>query len=524
MRERCADATSIFTKCGAPDLFISFTANPKWPAITENLRPSEHTTDNADLLARVFTLKLKSFMDDLTVHGALGKSIAHVYTIEFQKRGLPCAHILIVLRTDDKFSTSEHIDKFVRAEIPSSVETPRLHEFVTKCLMHGPCGIDNPGAPCIEVSQCKKMFSREFRTETAMNMSGYPLYRRRPGDTASVRGSEMDNRFFVLYNPYLLLKYNAHFNVEVCTSLRAVKYIYKYIYKGVDCANMVLTAGQVQYNEIANYIDAMYVSAPEAMWRLLGSHMHDRSHALMRLPVHLLNQKRVTCKDGHEEEALEAARSRQMMIESWFKLNQSDPDDQTLLYTDIPYNYVYDRINWKRRKRGGNKILARMYVLNVKDAERFYLHILLLHVPGDTSFKFLQTVDNFIYDTFNRAVFHLHLLNSDEEWDHCLHDVSTYRMSKQLRKTFAFILSFCIPTNVLELWKKYLIDMSLDYLRNTIEAASWNLALHDINATLEQHGLSCTSIGLPVPTEMPLKYNLTIKTKKERKPNKEYHP
>ncbi|GBN55572.1 hypothetical protein AVEN_94500-1 [Araneus ventricosus] len=74
--------------------------------------------------------------------------------------------------------------------------------------------------------------------------------------------------------------------------------------------------------------------------RLLGSHMHNRSHAVMRLPVHLPNQKRVTFKDGHEEEALEAARSRQTMLESWFQLNQSDPDAQTLLNTDIPYNYV----------------------------------------------------------------------------------------------------------------------------------------------------------------------------------------
>ncbi|GBN18951.1 hypothetical protein AVEN_38676-1 [Araneus ventricosus] len=154
----------------------------------------------------------------------------------------------------------------------------------------------------------------------------------------------MDNRFVVPYNPYLLLKYIAHINVEICISLRAVKYIYKYIYIGFDCANMVMSAGQVQYNEIANYIDARYVSAPEAMWRLLGSHMHDRSHAVMRLPVHLPNQKRVTFKDGHEEEALEAARSRQTMFESWFQLNQRDPDTQTLLNTDIPYNYVHYHI------------------------------------------------------------------------------------------------------------------------------------------------------------------------------------
>ncbi|GBN64593.1 hypothetical protein AVEN_156439-1 [Araneus ventricosus] len=228
-------------------------------------------------------------MDEPTVYGALGKSIAQVYTIEFQKSGLSHAHILIVLRAADKFSTSEQTDKFVRAEIPSSIENLRLHGIVTKCLMHGPCGIDNPGAPCMEAGQCKKMFPKEFRTETTMNVSVYPLYRRCPSDTTFVRGREMDNRFVVPYNPYLLLKYDAPINVEVCTSLSAVKYIYKYIYKGFDCANMVLSAGQVQYNEIENYIDARYVSAPEAMWRFLGSHMHDRSRAVMRLPVHLPN-------------------------------------------------------------------------------------------------------------------------------------------------------------------------------------------------------------------------------------------
>ncbi|GBO17365.1 hypothetical protein AVEN_6878-1 [Araneus ventricosus] len=92
--------------------------------------------------------------------------------------------------------------------------------------MHGPCGIDNPGAPCMEADQCKKMFPKEFRTETTMNVSVYPLYRRCPSDTKFVRGREMDNRYVLPYNLYLLLKYNMHINVEVCTSLRAVKYIY----------------------------------------------------------------------------------------------------------------------------------------------------------------------------------------------------------------------------------------------------------------------------------------------------------
>ncbi|GBL92126.1 hypothetical protein AVEN_91478-1 [Araneus ventricosus] len=89
-----------------------------------------------------------------------------------------------------------------------------------------------------------------------------------------------------------------------------------------------------------------------------------------------------------------------------------------------------------------------MYVVNVKHAERFYLRMLLLHVPGATSYKFLRTVDNIIYDIFKQVAFHHHFLNSDEEWHHCLHDASTYQMPKQLRQTFAFILCFCNPSSI----------------------------------------------------------------------------
>ena len=48
----------------------------------------------------------------------------------------------------------------------------------------------------------------------------------------------MNNSWVVPYNPYLLLKYNAHINVELCSTVKSVKYLYKYIYKGYDCANV----------------------------------------------------------------------------------------------------------------------------------------------------------------------------------------------------------------------------------------------------------------------------------------------
>ena len=49
-----------------------------------------------------------------------------------------------------------------------------------------------------------------------------------------IRGADLDNRWVVPYNPSLLMRYNCHINVEACSSIKAVKYLFKYIYKGHD--------------------------------------------------------------------------------------------------------------------------------------------------------------------------------------------------------------------------------------------------------------------------------------------------
>lgn len=69
--------------------------------------------------------------------------------------------------------------------------------------------------------------------------------------------------------------------------------------------------------------------------------MHDRSHAVVRLPVHLPNQQRVTFEEGYEAEALLAAHAGHTKLESWFQLNIEDASAMCLLYTDIPLHYVY---------------------------------------------------------------------------------------------------------------------------------------------------------------------------------------
>lgn len=50
--------------------------------------------------------------------------------IEFQTRGLPHAHILIILKTEYKPKDNKDIDKFICAEIPDIENKPRLYAIV----------------------------------------------------------------------------------------------------------------------------------------------------------------------------------------------------------------------------------------------------------------------------------------------------------------------------------------------------------------------------------------------------------
>ena len=62
---------------------------------------NQKATDRPDLIVRVFRMKLRELLTDICKHHVLGSPLAHVYTIEFQKRGLPNAHILIILAEHD---------------------------------------------------------------------------------------------------------------------------------------------------------------------------------------------------------------------------------------------------------------------------------------------------------------------------------------------------------------------------------------------------------------------------------------
>jgi len=103
--------------------------------------------------------------------------------------------------------------------------------------------------------------------------------------------------------PTSTLKYVCYFNaayMKVCCSVRAFKYLYKYVYKGSDRTTIevaVCNPGNqpanangrrqrdMENDEILQYLDARYVGPCEAAWRLSGFEMHVRQPAITRLQV-----------------------------------------------------------------------------------------------------------------------------------------------------------------------------------------------------------------------------------------------
>ena len=147
-----------------------------------------------------------------------------------------------------------------------------------------------------------KAISRLLVSNTITGNDGYPLYRRRStengGKTAIIKKHngttiEVDNQWVVPYSPLLSKTFNAHINVEYCNSVKAIKYICKYVNKGSDMAVFGLQSEISDIDEIVQYQAGRYISSNEAVWQILSFPIHERSPAVVHLAVHLQNGQRV---------------------------------------------------------------------------------------------------------------------------------------------------------------------------------------------------------------------------------------
>ncbi|XP_044262777.1 uncharacterized protein LOC123010140 [Tribolium madens] len=330
--QRYQDAMAVVSQIGGPSLFITMTCNPKWPEIVKNLPAGEEANNHPLLINRIFKIKLEELIN---------------------------AAFHITLRREDKLCDPFRIDQLIRAELPDPETERELYDLVGRHIIHGPCGEHNPTSVCTVDQKCTKKFPKYWYNNTIIR-NGRVQYRRLRlnGGTIEIRRANrqhvLDSRFVVPYNPYLLLKYRTHINVEACTSTNTVKYLYKYFFKRPDQAllrvvetrNVPNQPAELQYDEIRSYLNGRYMTPPEAGWHILTMPMHLNSHHVTRLPIHLPDRQRVVFREGEEQAIVDRNSNTQLM--AWFELNRINPNARQFLYPEIPLHFVWNKNNEKR--------------------------------------------------------------------------------------------------------------------------------------------------------------------------------
>ncbi|CAN7057256.1 unnamed protein product, partial [Brassica rapa subsp. trilocularis] len=513
--EKYHDAMAICRQFGNPDLFITMTANPNWKEIKDHLAAygGDSPNDRPDIECRVFKMKLDQLLDDFKKGTFFAPYTAALHRIEFQKRGLPHAHILLWFGDHSRTPSPEEIDKIISAELPDKQKDPEAYELVAKHMIHGPCGLDRPRSPCMENHVCAKKFPRPFTESTSIDKSGYIIYRRRKNENAKVLkdGILLDNASVIPYNIEILKKYAAHINVEWCNRTSAIKYLFKYITKGVDRATVLVEKGpdpptsengsdpqtsekgkekvKKARNEIKEYQDCRYLSACESMWRTFAYSIHKRQPSVMKLVVHLEGEHNITIKDTDNlGRVIQKPGIEKTMFTEWMVLCRTSAFARTLTYVQIPEFFTWNNSSKVRSERKRGTSIGRVVTVHPASGDRYYLRILINKVKGPRSYTELRTFNGVTYPDFKSTCCARGLLANDAEWHESMAELNTWGTPSQLREMFVKLLIYCHVANPKELWDKCWKTLSEDILyKKRKEFKHPQLEIDD--AKLEQYTL-----------------------------------
>jgi hypothetical protein len=306
-------------------------------------------------------------------------------------------------------------------------------------------------------NSCSKFYPKKFVSWTTFDANGYPVYRRRDhGHTVTKRDVVLDNRSVVPYNPKLLMKYQAHVNIEFCNKSNSIKYLFKYINKGVDRVTAALeTTDDECLDEIKQYYDCRFLSPSESIWRIFAFKIHDRRPAVIRLTFHEEGRQSIVFKDTSDlNSVLKRNRHKDTMFLAWMEANRVYSQGRHLTYVQFPAVFSYDSDNrvWKPRQRVGS--VGRLSFVPHSSSELYYLRLLLNVQVGCTSYEDLRTVNGQVYDSFREACAALLLLQDDREFIDAIKEVVVLGSGVYLRRMFAKLLMSNSMSDPLNVWNK----------------------------------------------------------------------
>jgi hypothetical protein len=252
------------------------------------------------------------------------------------------------------------------------------------------------------------------------------------------------------------MKYQAHVNIEYCNKSNCIKYLFKYIHKGVDRVTATLRSSDDEIvDEIQQYYDCRFLSPSESIWRIFQFKIHDRKPAVVRLTFHEEGKQSVIFKDTSRlSSVLQHNKSKGTMFLAWMESNVRYPHGRHLTYGQYPLLFSFDKDGcfWKPRQRGGS--VGRLTFIPHSNRDLFYLRLLLNVQAGCTSYEDLKTVHGCVYDSYREACGALRLLEDDREFIDSILEVAFLGSGVSLRQMFAKLLMSNSMSDPLNVWNQ----------------------------------------------------------------------
>ncbi|XP_054280942.1 uncharacterized protein LOC128998711 [Macrosteles quadrilineatus] len=478
MKVKYEDAMALVSRLGSPTFFLTFTYNATWE---ENKKacPRGGSRSDPSTACRVFRIKLLELLRDLRSGSMFGRAVYIVYVIEMQMRGLPHAHIVFKIDGDGPVQASE-IDSIIRADIPSEEEAGgRLRKLVLKHMIHGPCGNDHrTDFLCWDSAKgyCTKYFPKPCCETTHVDERGFVQYRRNYTNQGTIQSRNKNiivhDGWVVPYNPALMLKYEAHINLELASTRRVIKYLFKYLMKGGSLQNVTVTPFEP---------------------------------SVECLPVHLEGKQSVLFRPGQLAEA--AARNTS-------KLTIYFDRPRISLFDDVTYQCFYETfiVHVKRPKTAevyehpngvhfitarqrGEKV-CRLFWVSPSRSEQYYLRILLMTVPC-RGYADLLSRGGPNCRTFQEVARHLGLVQDEQEYHYALREAATFMTGPRLRSFFVILCNMGAPAALL--WDAFRDSICEDHIeRNPLDVElAYKLGLIEIDRSLRRQGSCVADHGLP---------------------------
>jgi hypothetical protein len=409
--------------------------NPYWHDYQALKRDKGVFSDSA-MITMVFKAKLSALMSFIRDHRILGEVKGFIWRIEYQKRGLPHAHILFW--TDFDTEDTEALDSVIDARYPKDspfiedkravqdrrvlIDTYQQHEHTDRCWLVG--GGWKAGYPQRVVSKT-----------TVCN-----------GRTRFARGPDEVN--IVTHNPTILDRFPGHHCLEVIHSNRAIAYVLKYCTKNSDAGEVRIhtpnsdgnpqqttpnTAPEVRFHgrevdkseKLAYFAATRILSAPECFAQICGFWRHHLKPTVLIFTIHLEGKKVVLASSPSD--ALQKV-DIPSPLERFFRRPAGAPYDR-LTVLDYHSKYVTEPLsdtedptratfehgeNPRTVKLRRKPILCMLGAVHVSNTELFTMRILLRQFPA-RNWQELRTHNGTTYETFSLTVRALGIISDRQD-------------------------------------------------------------------------------------------------------------